>query len=119
MDFENLDNPTPPKKHCKPMLRQQIMNKFAIGVSENKKDIAKAKKELQAISYNYVDNVFDILCFGGDPAGINGATPFQILHSLLKGLMEYAQKSFIELFTESPKDQMNRVIIMLGEIFEA
>ena len=116
VDFDNLDNPNPPKKHCKPMLRQQIMNKFAIGASGTKKDIATATKELKAISYNYVDNVFDKLCFGGDPAGINGATPFEILHSLLKGLMEYAHQSFFELFTESPKDQMNRVIVMLGKI---
>ena len=41
---------------------------------------------LHQMSQHYVKNAFHDVCFGGDPYGIYGSTPVEVLHSIQLGL---------------------------------
>lgn len=44
--------------------------------------------ELHKLSFHYHENAFKDVCFGGDEYGINGDTPFELLHQLRQGIFD-------------------------------
>ena len=82
ISFENSDDPSYPYDYLK---QEDIIELHKIS---NPKD---AKFALNQISYHYVpNNVFHTLDLGGDPRGIHGICPAEVLHTLRLGIFKYA-----------------------------
>jgi len=61
------------------------MNKIS-----RRRKVGKYRKVASSLSQNLILPVFCDLHFGGDPTGIFGATPFELLHTLLLGIIKYS-----------------------------
>ena len=70
----------------------------------------RTKDELDKISYLQIDNCFSNLSFGGDPRGIYGGTPAEILHAVLLGLCDYISEALDLMFTQSTLDVISTTI---------
>lgn len=61
-------------------------------------DVKEATSQLNAISYHYVpNNAFHQLDLGGDPHGIHGICPDEVLHTLILGMFRYATTKNLDL----------------------
>ena len=58
--------------------------------------VTKYRERAQALSQSLVIPVFHSVSFGGDETGIFGATPFEVLHCLLLGIMKYVLLSLFD-----------------------
>ena len=112
IDYTHLDSSSNTHRLFKLMKRSEISSLYEKGSVEVNQ---RSRKRLKKISYHYVCNAFDGLCFGND-RGINGATPFEILHAVLKGLFEYNYDAFMEWFGSGIKTTMSKVCVKLGHI---
>ena len=54
-----------------------------------RRKVDKYRKAAKKLSQSLVISAFSKVSFGGDPTGIFGATPFEVLHCLLLGLLKY------------------------------
>ena len=76
-----------------------------------KNDIeGKSKEELEKFSFIPIHNCFSQLSFGGDPRGIYGGTPAEILHAVLLGLCDYIAEAIELMFTQTSMDQISHVV---------
>ena len=77
----------------------------------SKSDIeGKTKEELDEFSFYPINNCFSQLSFGGDPRGIYGATPAEILHAVELGLCEYLAEAVDLIFTQTSLDSISYVV---------
>ena len=54
-----------------------------------RRKVSKYRQKAKDLSQNLVISAFREVSFGGDKTGVFGATPFEVLHCLLLGLMKY------------------------------
>ena len=60
-------------------------------------DVKQSTRAINEISYHYVpNNVFHTLDMGGDPRGIHGICPAEILHTLRLGIFQYSVRCLID-----------------------
>ena len=69
---------------------------LTVALIQNARDDADA---LKSLSHHGIENAFHHVCFGGDPEGIHGCTPPEMLHLYQQGLYKYALEAFISLLT--------------------
>ena len=70
----------------------------------------KSKEVLDNISFIPIHNCFSEISFGGDPRGIYGGTPAEILHAVLLGLCDYILESIELMFTQTSMDMISHVV---------
>ena len=70
----------------------------------------KIKEELDNISFLPIHNCFSELSFGGDPRGIYGGSPAEILHVVLLGLCDYIAEALDLMFTQSSFDLISTTV---------
>lgn len=88
ISFENSDDPSFPFEYIE---QNDIVKLLHI---QDEKESTSALKE---ISYHYVpNNVFHTLDMGGDPRGIHGICPAEVLHTLRLGIFKYAVQCLIQ-----------------------
>ena len=75
----------------------------------------KSKDELDKLSYLPIQNCFSRLSFGGDPRGIYGGTPAEILHAVLLGLCDYIAEALDLMFTQSTFDLISMVVAGINQ----
>ena len=100
--FEDGDNPN---IHCQPIMLQHMKNLLEAG------DI----QGLWDLSFHYVQNCFFKVCFGGNPWGIYGSCPAEMLHVLQEGLLKYMLAAFFLLFSNEGKANID---VLVGWITE-
>jgi len=66
--------------------------------------------KLQKLSQHMHDNAFDSVWFGVNPNGILGASPTDLMHAFLHGLIPYVVKIVIGSFTTREKHQMDILV---------
>ena len=87
ISFQNSDNTSFPFVYTK---QSDIMNLL------QKCDMKESTAALNQISYHYVpNNVFHTLDMGGDPRGIHGICPAEVLHTLRLGIFKYAVQCLV------------------------
>ena len=74
-----------------------------------------SKTELDKYSFLPIHNCFTDLSFGGCPRNIYGATPAEILHSILLGLCEYIAESMELIFTDSSMYLISKTVVGIYE----
>ena len=70
----------------------------------------KDKEELDQISFIPIHNCFSKLSFGGDPRGVYGGTPAEILHAVLLGLCDYISEGIELMFTQTCMELISHVV---------
>ena len=85
-------------------------NKLICSFNELDNIMNQSKSELDKISFLSVRNCFNTMSFGGCKRNIYGATPPEMLHSVLLGLCEYIADSFNLIFTNIPQDLFSSTI---------
>ena len=70
----------------------------------------KTKEELDKISFLPINNCFSKLSFGGDPRGIYGGSPAEILHAVLLGPCDYISEALDLMFTQTSLDSISTVV---------
>jgi hypothetical protein len=73
------------------------------GVNQTNSKFATRNEWCRVISHNPIIPALMSHYFGGDPEGLFGATPFEVLHQLLLGLLKYIFDS-LYIFRTIPKD---------------
>ena len=68
---------------------------------------------LHDISQHFVKNAFYDACFGGNPYGIHGCIPVEVLHLIQLGLYQYALQCLFDLMTNKYKSIFDDIV---GEI---
>ena len=63
---------------------------------------------------HFMKNAFHHICFGGDPHGIHGCTPVDIMHTLLHGIYKYVQETFFEVVGSACVTVLDKIVIALG-----
>lgn len=98
MTTQNADNPDIP---CQ-LFKQQDL------------DILP-EQDLNSLSFLRVNhNAFHATSFGASPYGINCATPIDIIHSILIGLMEYLHKTFTDQLTGRQQLELSNVVCYIA-----
>jgi hypothetical protein len=69
-----------------------------------------AKLRLKEMSCHLLRNAFDNVCFGGDPRGIYGATPIDLMHAFNEGVLKYCMESFFLKVTPSRKKEIDHLV---------
>ena len=79
-------------------------------------DLEKMTEEqLRSYSFLRVMNFpFNRMGFGASPYGINCATAIDVIHSILLGLMEYLNNTFIDQLTKKQLDKLSDTISFLA-----
>ena len=77
--------------------------------------VGRTKDELDAYSFIPIHNCFSDLSFGGCPRNIYGATPAEILHSILLGLCEYIAESMELIFTDASMYLISQTVVGIYE----
>ena len=62
------------------------------------------------ISFLPIKNCFSNLSFGGDPRGVYGGTPAEMLHAVLLGLCDYISEALELIFTQSSLDSISKTV---------
>jgi len=66
------------------------------------------------LSHHNIHNAFHKACFGGDPEGVHGCTPPEMLHLYQQGLYKYALESFTLSLTTEQKRGLDQLISTLS-----
>jgi hypothetical protein len=70
----------------------------------------KAVDELQRLSIHVFKNAFDDVDFGGDPRGIFGCTPTDLMHAFLEGVLKHAMIAIFDTILPSKKILLDRLV---------
>jgi len=89
-----------------------ILNKEVDHLPINVKmyEMNQCMDKLQKLSQHMHDNAFDSVWFGVNPNGILGASPMDLMHAFLHGLIPYVVKIVIGSFTTREKHQMDILV---------
>jgi hypothetical protein len=69
-----------------------------------------AQTRLAQMSTHAVRNAFSNICFGGDPRGIYGATPTDLMHAFNEGLLKYCMKVIFDRIPPSKKAKLDDLV---------
>ncbi len=89
-------------------ITRQYHNVGSASESRMRQDMAT--KNLHAIAAHAVRNAFRNVCFGGDPRGIYGATPTDLMHAFNEGILKYCMKNIFEKIPPSRKARLDDVV---------
>ena len=114
VSFQDSDDTT---HKCKWVQHNQFID--TINVALNLDEINKNKRKhacevLQEHSQHAVINSFDDVDFAGSKGGIFGATPHDLMHAFLEGILKYSTRLFINGFNTSLKAEID---LLVDEIF--
>jgi hypothetical protein len=70
----------------------------------------EARLELRCSSLHMVNNAFHKVGFGGDPRGIYGCTPTDLMHAFLEGVLRYAMQNVFAKMTVGKKAAIDRIV---------
>ena len=79
--------------------------------------IGKTKDEFEEYSPLLITNAFSQLSFGGCDRELYGATPAEILYTVLLSLWEYIAKGMALTFTAFAMDLISHVVLVYINIF--
>ena len=65
---------------------------------------------LKRVSQHVSDNAFAKVWFGDNPRGVTGATPVDMMHLFLHGIVRYVCKVFIEPLTATEKHELDLLV---------
>ena len=91
MTFDDLDNS---HCQCKGVSQEKMHNTISTCISmiQQRREVGMHREIAQDLSQNLLIPYFFHLSFGGNPSGIFGSTPFELLHTWLLGLVRYSLK---------------------------
>ena len=95
---EELSNP---RFNCQPNSQENMKQKITTNLHKinSNKRIGKYREKMKKLSQcDIVPSMFQ-LSYGGDCEGLYGATTFEILHTLLKGMSEYSLRHLYDYHT--------------------
>ena len=92
-------------------LNKELMCKF----HSTETIVGCSKTELDKYSFLPIRNCFTNLSFGGCPRNIYGATPAEMLHSILLGMCEYIAESMELIFTDSSMYLISKTVVGIYE----
>jgi hypothetical protein len=94
-----------------PSSRSAMRNRGVIQSSTTEAKLQQdAESKLRLISAHAVRNAFRNVCFGGDPRGIYGATPTDLMHAFNEGVLKYCMKEIFERIPPSKKARLDDVV---------
>ena len=70
---------------------------------------------LKLLSHHNIDNAFHKLSFGGDPEGIHGCSPPEMLHLYQQGLYKYALESFVNSLTSEQRRSLDQLVAKVSD----
>jgi hypothetical protein len=72
-----------------------------------------AYKNLHCHSQHAVRNAFRNIDFGKNPNGIFGATPHELMHMFLEGVLKYSTKLFVNLYLPKEKAEIDLFVDLI------
>ncbi len=109
VSFEDLDNP----HHTCEWIHYSNLHEAVINVqneNNSRQQQKEAENKLHKLSTHRCINSFHNVCFGGDTLGILGATPTDLMHAFLEGVMTYAIRVFAAQLTPKQKASVDAVV---------
>jgi hypothetical protein len=94
------------KAHC----MEDEADDSAEGAITNNNARRQAKSYLDEIKQHEVRNAFDDVCFGGDPRGIFGATPTDLMHAFQEGVLKYAMQIIFMEMSAKTKVSVDKLV---------
>jgi hypothetical protein len=76
--------------------------------------MAETEEGRKKMSQHFIKNAFHRIDFGGDPHGIHGCTPVDIMHTLLHGIYKYSMDTFFKIAGAHNVTIIDNLIIALG-----
>ena len=70
---------------------------------------------LKLLSHHNIDNAFHKLSFGGDPEGIHGCSPPEMLHLYQQGFYKYALESFVNSLTSEQRRSLDQLVAKVSD----
>jgi hypothetical protein len=65
---------------------------------------------LREMSQHAINNAFSPVHFGGQPSGVHGCTPMDLMHSLQHGLMKHILACIMDRFTPGPLSRIDGMV---------
>ena len=89
--------------NCRCVSQEKIHQTIATCIAniQDHHEVVKNRAIAQKLSQHLVIPCFFHMSFGGNPSGIFGSTPFELLHTLLLGIIKYVFKSLFNYVTTS------------------
>ena len=99
VQFDHTDNPS---------IQYDYTQQDTVVNIHKLQDVRDRCNDLKKISHHYIpNNVFYDLDLGGDPRGIHGLCPAEILHTLRLGIFKYTIKTIQDKLTPTIQRQVN------------
>ena len=117
ISWDNLDGPY---ASCQIFNSQEIYDvvQNCISCIQRKENVGQMRERAKNISQKLQFPVFQYFHFGGDKSGIFGSTPFEVLHTLLLGIMKYTLISLYNYQSLPTRDNPNLSYIFKKVEFE-
>ena len=103
--YDDLDNPDVLCSDVDAKKLDRIIETCIEHVNRDEGRVTEARNLAKRFSHDLHVPVFSLVKFGGNPNGIYGSTPVELLHALLLGIMKYALKCLFDYSIYSDTQQ--------------